>query len=145
MFFNRLSYKLKIGTRSISNLLHGINFNLGYTAFLLLSLVTVVVLGYNIFKVVRIGYQRYQFIKNEEQILEQLKAENLDLQEQKKYYSSPEYIEYKSREDLNLTFPGYKIVFVETEEKPQKIIDQSQTSSIKIEPSWRLWINLLFK
>lgn len=145
MILNKIQYKLKIITRNFSNIFRGRAFSWGYLSFLLISFASIVILGFNIYKVVKLGYKRYQFINKEQQILEELREENESLKEIVKFYSSPEYIEYKSREELNLTFPGYKIVYVESAEDNDFFYDEVVDSEeLEVSPSWRLWWNLLF-
>lgn len=100
-------------------------------------------LGANVFRIIKKGYERYEIIQQERVRLEELYAENYRLKEDLRYYSSKEYVDIKAREELNLVFPNQKLVSIEEDE----ILILEDEELIYLEepkPSWRLWYDLLF-
>lgn len=111
--------------------------------FSFFCIVSIVLLGVNIFRIVRKGYERYEIIQMEKSRLEELIQRKIELQEDLKYYSSKEYIDLKAREELNLAFPNQRLVRIEREEELGISDEQNETSN-ELVPSWRLWYELIF-
>lgn len=102
----------------------------------------------NIYGIVERGYQRYQFIQTENERFNELLEENTRLKDDLQYYSSYEYIEYKAREELNLVYPGSKLLYVDRGPADIERIelpgeeDQHETPS---EPRIQRWIELILE
>jgi cell division protein FtsB len=100
----------------------------------------------NIYGIVERGYQRFQFIQTENERFNDLFRENARLQEDLQYYSSYEYIEYKAREELNLVYPGSKLLYVN---RSPEDIERIELASIDREPSktadpqFHRWVELI--
>lgn len=143
MFFKKIQYRVEQGLRPIIRQILGIQLDWGYIFFSGICIVAIVLLGTNIYRTIRKGYERYEIILSEKERLEKLIEKNLALKEDLKYYSSKEYIDLKAREELNLAFPNQRLVYIE---KPVSIPsgDEPREEVKKPNPSWKLWYDLLF-
>ena len=98
----------------------------------------IISLSRNIYRLLQAGNQ----VKLTEQNLEELEKEHQELQEQRDYYQSEEFIEEEARNKLNMSKPGETVVIL-----PPNISGSSgETASSEISeiPNWRKWFNLFF-
>lgn len=142
MFFRKLKHKILKIQQYLFRKVGGIEINWGYLIFLTICIVSIILLGSNIFRIIRKGYERYEIILKEKERLEELEQKNAHLYEELKYYSSKEFVDIKAREELNLAFPNQKLVYIEKKEPIE--LHESSEEKEQFVPSWRLWYELIF-
>jgi cell division protein FtsB len=143
MFLKKIQYRISKVVNGVLNRTRNIEINWGYWAFTFVCLLSIILLGANIFRIIKKGYERYEIIQDEKRRLEKLIAKNEELTEELKYYSSTEYVDIKAREELNLAFPNQRLVYIEKED--EILIDSETTrDDTKLDPNWRLWYDLIF-
>lgn len=142
MILRKIEYKLSAYIGPIARKIKGLDINWGYFTFTVICLVSIVVLGSNVFRTINKGYERFEIIQSERERLEKLIERNVQLKEDLKYYSSTEYIDLKAREELNLAFPNQRLVYVEHhgDIEIEQVNIEEQT---ELEPDWRHWYNLV--
>lgn len=143
MIFRKIKYQLKKFSNFLSRRFGNFEINWGYWFFTFLSFIGIILLGLNIFRVVRKGYERYEILLEEKKRLEELYRRNAELKEDLKYYSSKEYVDLKAREELNLTFPDQKLIYIEKEVDID--IKEDKNEQEALEPSWEHWYDLIFE
>jgi cell division protein FtsB len=120
-----------------------LQINWAYWIFTLICFLSILLLGANIFRIIKRGQERYDIIQEERARLEALYEENYELKEDLKYYSSKEYVDIKAREELNLVFPDQRLVLIEEGEVPNYENDKMEEKDER-KPSWKQWYDLLF-
>jgi len=146
MILQKIRYKITTVVQSFSRNTKGVNINWGYSVFSLICLLSIVLLGINVVRIIRKGYERYDIIREEKRRLESLLEKNQELKEELKYYSSKEFIDIKAREELNLAFPHQKLVYIERSDAGILQVEDSNSENevVKMSPSWKLWYKLIF-
>lgn len=143
MILQKIKYKVSKAFSNIWRHSSSIHINWGYWLFSIICFVSIILLGGNVFRIIKKGYERYEIIQQERTRLEELYEKNYRLKDELRYYSSKEYIDIKAREELNLVFPDQKLVSIQDEEiliiDDEEFIYQEETK-----PNWRLWYDLLF-
>lgn len=142
MVIRKIHYRLSQVYKFILRRFGRLEINWGYWIFSFICLASIIMLGMNIFRIIRKGYERYEIILNEKQRLEDLIAKNEELREDLKYYSSKEYVDIKAREELNLAFPNQRLVYIDREQYIN--IKEESRGEQELAPSWRLWYDLIF-
>lgn len=142
MFIRKLRYKLAKFARTIFQRFQVVEVNWGYWIFSFICIVSIILLGTNIFRIIRKGYERYEIIQAEKKRLEELLYKNAQLSEELKYYSSKEFVDIKAREELNLAFPNQKLVYIEKKEVIE--LNEEEEEKEELNPDWRLWYDLIF-
>ncbi|MBU0975678.1 MAG: hypothetical protein ABIE03_07765 [Patescibacteria group bacterium] len=139
----KIRYRLSKVLNALVRKSFSVQVNWAYWIFTFICFLSIVLLGANIFRIIKKGQERYNIIQEERSRLEKLYEKNYQLKEDLKYYSSKEYIDIKAREELNLVFPDQKLVFIEEGEVPSFESEEGKESE-KREPHWKLWYDLLF-
>lgn len=142
MLIRKIQYKISKVSQSLYRRTHGIEINWGYVIFSFFCIASILLLGANIFRIIRKGYERYEIIQSEKRRLEELMARNARLHEDLKYYSSKEFVDVKAREELNLAFPNQKLVYIEKEMLVE--LDEGEAEKEELSPCWMLWYELIF-
>lgn len=143
MIIRKLKYKISQLAKPLSRKLKNFEFNWGYWAFFIVSIVAIGVLTSNIFRIVQKGYKRYEIIQQEKERLAQLQKENRELKEELEYYSSKEFVDLKAREELNLAFPDQQLVYYVDENEEIYEIEEEESQEEEI-PNWQKWRDLIF-
>ena len=142
MFIKKIEYKISKFIQKLSRVFRGMGFSWGYWIFSLICVVSIVLLGVNIFRIIKKGYERYEIIQSEKRRLDELSRRNTQLQDELKYYSSKEFVDVKAREELNLAFPNQKLVYIEKD--TSVVLEGDSVEEKELTPSWRLWYELIF-
>ncbi len=145
MLIRKIQYQLKKVYKVIEMRTASIEINWVNVIFTFVSSIGIVLLGVNVFRIIKKGYERYEIITEEKKRLENLLALNASLKEDLKYYSSKEYIDLKAREELNLTYPNQRLVYIEKDNKNDLDITEKKEEVSVVKPSWKNWYNLIFK
>ena len=141
MIIRRIKYLFTQIVNRFSRKAGNLKINWGYMIFSIFCVISILLLGVNIFRIIQKGYQRYEIIQEEKTRLEALIEKNKALEEDLKYYSSMEYVDVKAREELNLVFPDQRLVYIE---KDFQFEESENDEKIEMKPHWRLWYDLLF-
>lgn len=144
MLLKKIKYRISQVVQPILNRSINIKFNWGYWIFTFVCLLSIVLLGINVFRIIKKGYERYEIIQGEKRRLETLLVRNIQLKEDLKYYSSKEFIDVKAREELNLAFPNQRLVYIEDQETLDMFDNEDYEDIENLTPSWHLWYNLIF-
>lgn len=83
--------------------------------------------------------KRRDMIKERQNALLRVEAENKKLKDQLSQVQSPEFIERQAREKLGLVKEGETVVFL-----PEASASASQSASTQNLPNWKKWIRLFF-
>jgi cell division protein FtsB len=144
MILNKVKYKLSQLLKFVSTRAKGFEINWSYWGITFASILGILILSANIFRIVRKGYERYDIIQQEKERLEKLLEKNAELTEELKYYSSSEFVDIKAREELNMAFPNQRLIYIEKHEPLFLDEDDEQNAKENLEPGWRLWYDLIF-
>lgn len=134
---------LRNQNRIIKEILFKLRNNYKVVFLNLASLAGIVLLGINIYRVLSIGVQRYKLISTEELGLEQLKREEVLLQNNLQEYSSLDFVESQSRNFLSLAHDG-DLILVIPNRNEEDVFEGKSEAYNRSEPSINLWIELLF-
>ena len=142
MLLEKIKYKLSNIIKPSARRLGNIHVNWGYFLFTFFVTVAIILLGSNIYRIIKKGYERYEIINAEQARLDELIAKNLILEEDLKYYSSKEYIDLIAREQFNYVRPGQHLAYTI---KEIEYYEKKQPEEVKElpEPGWRNWLELL--
>lgn len=110
----------------------------------MICVVGVAFFAVNIFNVIGLGIERYNLIQSEINKLETLKSQELQLRADLIWFSSLDFIESQSRDNLNLANEGDSIVVI-----PEGIFGnvteiKSEDDKIETVPDMRNWLKLIF-
>lgn len=143
MILQKIKYNFSNFIKPILRRLETLDINWGYALFSFVSVLAIVLLTGNIYRIIKRGYERYEIIQQEEERLAELELQNKELEDELKYYSSKEYIDIKAREEFNLVFPNQHLVYTvkEADFYESKPVVQIYEPP---EPSWRVWKDLIF-
>ncbi|MEI7578995.1 MAG: septum formation initiator family protein [bacterium] len=108
--------------------------------FLILLIFT---LSLNVYNAYKKGINNRNSIQEEEQKVNQLKAETDDLNNQIDYYSSSEYRRAYARENQNFAIPGEKLYYVLRPEDYKIDYYQVNTDPIQLDNHARWWKELI--
>lgn len=109
-------------------------FRLGLTLF---SLILIVTLSRSIISV----WQKRDVIREREETLAKIEAENEALKKRLALSQSPDYIEREAREKLGLTRPGESVVLMPPATEAAKLLEELLPKPL---PNWRQWWRLFF-
>lgn len=144
LLLRKIKYKLSKTTQGSLRFLSTFEVNWGYLGFVFVCTISIILLGVNISRIVRKGYERYEIIQEEKRRLDKLAERNQELKKDLKYYSSVEFVDIKAREELNMAFPNQRLIYIEEEESVDIKDDADQKEENEVKPSWRHWYNLIF-
>ncbi len=107
---------------------------------LLISLILIINLGRDIWRLIRVEERLVQAEKK----LEQVKNENQDLKKTKEFYQSDAFLEEQIRNKLQMAKPGEKIVILPeaiSEEKASHSAEATRDKD-KETANWQKWLGL---